>query len=228
MSEKAEELYDVINYALTFALANIHTTVVCKVTEVGEKTISCQPVINRVQNEESKPLPEFIEVPPIFMNGGSSYEAWPITVGDYCLLFISERCYDAWYFGNDFVKPVEMRMHDYSDGFALIGIKNEAGAIAIPDVITRIGDMYAEGNWELVGNLTQTGNQSIAGQSEATIKFAAPILQGVLQGVGGGNASSDAEFTATKLHAGNGWSGTFATGDSRTVTVVDGIITGVA
>jgi hypothetical protein len=30
------------------------------------------------------------------------------------------------------------------------------------------------------------------------------------------------------VQAGNGFSGTFATGDSRTVTVVDGIITGVA
>jgi len=34
--------------------------------------------------------------------------------------------------------------------------------------------------------------------------------------------------TAASLHANNGWSGTFATGDSRTVTVVNGIITNVA
>ncbi|QMP81684.1 hypothetical protein [Vibrio phage XM1] len=238
---KTEELYDVINQALTFALANLHTIVVCKVTEVGEKTISCRPVINRVMSGESRPFEnDFVEVPPIFLNGGSSHESWPISVDDYCLLFISERCFDAWYYGDDFVDPIEMRMHDYSDGFALVGIQNNAGAISIPDLITRIGDMYAQGDWGHDGNLTRTGNETVVGDREqtgdhttvgsieATVKVFAPIVQGVLQGVGGGNATSDVEFTATALHAQNGWSGTFATGDSRTVTVVDGIITEVS
>lgn len=231
---RSEELYESMNEALSFAMANLHTTVICKVEAVNEKTISCKPVINRVVNGESKELPLFTDVPPVFMSGGSSYTAYPIAVGDYCLLFITERCYDAWFFGEDFVNPIEMRMHDYSDGFALVGIKNKAGAITIPDVITHIGDMFAQGNWEHVGdvtrtgNLDQTGNQTITGQGEATIKYAAPILQGTLQGPGGGNAVSNKEFTAVKLHAQDGFSGSFATGDSRTVTVVDGIITGVA
>lgn len=36
------------------------------------------------------------------------------------------------------------------------------------------------------------------------------------------------DLHAATLHAADGWTGTFATGDSRTVTVVDGIITEVA
>jgi len=43
-----------------------------------------------------------------------------------------------------------------------------------------------------------------------------------------GNATIDGSLHAASLHAANGWSGSFATGDSRTVTVVDGIITNVA
>lgn len=237
---KREDLYDSINSALLFALSNLHTTVVCKVMAVNDKTIDCKPVVNRVVNGESRELPTFTKVPPVFMSGGASYETWPISVGDYCLLFVTERCYDAWYFGSDFASPIEMRMHDYSDGFALVGIQNDQGAHSIPDVITRMGDMFASGNWEHEGDLNRTGNETVTGNREqtgthktigsieSTDRVFAPILQGVLQGIGGGSAISDTDFTATELHAQNGWSGSFATGDSRTVTVVDGIITGVA
>lgn len=220
------EEYEAINQALLFAMANMHTTVICKVTAVNEKTINCQPVINRVVNGESKPLPAFEEVPPVFMHGGGSSETWPIKSGDYCLVLISERCYDAWYFGNDNVSPLDMRMHDYSDGFALVGIHNNAGALTIPDVITRIGDMFARGDWTLKGSLTQTGDQDVTGEIEASVKVAAPILQGVIQGVNGGPATSDQTFTATELHAQNGVSGTFVSG--TTLTFVDGILVGAS
>lgn len=259
---KSEELYDTINQALLFAMANIHTVVVCKVTEVGEKTISCRPVINRVMNGESKPFEnDFIEVPPIFMNGGSSHESWPISIDDYCLLFISERCFDAWYYGNDFVDPIEMRMHDYSDGFALVGIQNNAGAIAIPDLITRIGDMYAQGNWghdgnedhtgnyNQVGNLVRNGNEDVTGDRTHTgnidvdgaitatqdisssTKVNAPILSGVLTGVGGAAPVIPQPVTATELHAQDGFTGVVTYlkdlgGGTGTITFTDGICTG--
>ncbi len=40
--------------------------------------------------------------------------------------------------------------------------------------------------------------------------------------------TASGNFNAATMNAGNGYTGTFATGDSRTVTVVHGIITGVA
>lgn len=225
---RQEELTETINEALAFAMSNLHTIAVCRVTQVNEKTINCQPVINRVVNGQSVQITTFREVPPVFMSGGSSYESYPIAVGDYCLLLLSERCYDAWYKGTDFVSPLEMRMHDYSDGFALVGIQNEAGAITIPDVITKIGDMFAQGNWEHVGNVTRTGNTNQTGFVDVSQYVRAPILRGVLQGYDGGNMSTGVEITAAKLHANDGWSGTFPVHDGRTVTVVDGIITDVS
>lgn len=151
---KIEDLPDAINQALLFTLSNLHTMTVCKVTAVQEKTISCQPVVARVVNGEAKTLPEFIKVPPVFMGGGTSYTAHPISIGDYCLLFISERCLDNWYEGSDFVAPIEMRMHDYSDGIALVGLKNKAGLIDIPDIITQFGDLYHDGDIEVSGELS--------------------------------------------------------------------------
>ena len=159
-----EELHDTIGLGVEFALADVHTIVVAKITSVNDKTISCVPVINRVVKGNSKQLPEFIEVPPVMLQGGDSYIAEPIAAGDYCLVLISERCYDAWYAGSDFVSPLEMRMHDYSDGFALCGVNPQATAISIPKRNRMMkGDTDHEGDLNLTGNVSITGNLSVSG-----------------------------------------------------------------
>lgn len=159
-----EELHDTIGLGVEFALADVHTIVVAKITVVNDNTICCVPVINRVVKGESKPLPEFIEVPPVILQGGGSYIAEPIKAGDYCLVLISERCYDAWYAGSDFVSPLEMRMHDYSDGFALCGVNPQATAISIPKHSRMMkGDTDHEGDLNLTGNVSITGNLSVSG-----------------------------------------------------------------
>ena len=63
MNEK-RQLVDILNGAIEFALTNLHTATIAKVTGVQAKTISVQPVTNRVVNGQSIRLPEFIEVPP--------------------------------------------------------------------------------------------------------------------------------------------------------------------
>lgn len=132
-------ILETIMLALDTALANVHTATVAVVTSVGTTTISCRPVINRVVDGTSVALPEFVEVPPVFLSGGSSYLAHPIRAGDYCLLVFTERCFDRWYAGQDFQPPLEMRMHDYSDGFAIVGIQPLNSAITIPQETTMTG-----------------------------------------------------------------------------------------
>lgn len=170
-----EELHDTIGLGVEFALADVHTIVVAKITSVNDKTISCVPVINRVVKGSSKQLPEFIEVPPVILQGGGSYIAEPIKAGDYCLVLISERCYDAWYAGSDFVSPLEMRMHDYSDGFALCGVNPQATAISIPKRnrmikgnTDHVGDLNLTGNVTISGNLTVGGDINCAGRLTVT------------------------------------------------------------
>lgn len=153
-----EDLYQVLDDKLGEALANLHTATVAKVTAVHETTIDCRPVINRVVRGESVQLPDFVEVPPISLQGGGSYTAYPIAVGDYCLLLFTERCFDRWYAGSDFQAPLEARMHDYSDGFAIVGINPQAAAIPIPEVVTTIGDAYQQGDYVHEGNREHTGD----------------------------------------------------------------------
>jgi hypothetical protein len=199
--DKKVELTDVMADAASMALANTHTIVVAKVVAVGSTTIDVQPVIQRVVDGEAVDLPVFPSVPPIFLSGGESYDAHPITIDDYCLLLVSERCFDRWYEGDDNVPPIEQRMHDYSDSFALVGVFPRGAAKLIPTTIVRKGDSTVTGNWVHAGNYTLTGNKIVIGNTNSTTYSVGGIP---------------------------GWTGTFATGDSRTVTVVHGLITNVA
>jgi hypothetical protein len=175
------ELLDTLMMALDTALANVHTATVARVTSVGAKTISCRPVINRVVNGEAVPLPEFVEVPPVFMGGGSSFMTWPIAVGDYCLLIFAERCFDRWYAGQDYQPPLEMRMHDYSDGFAIVGLRPESLAQTIPGTTTINGNVNMAGNLAITGDLSVSGNISAGGNVTAD-----GTVTGTVDVVGGG------------------------------------------
>lgn len=201
MTDKKEELTDVMNDAMITALANTHTIVIAKVTSVGSTTIDAQPVIQRVVDGQAVTLPVFPSIPPVFLSGGTSYDAHPIAIGDYCLLLVSERCFDRWYGGADNVPPIEQRMHDYSDCFALVGVSPASMAKTIPTTIERFG------NSTVTGDYVHTGNYNLTGLLDVT-----------------GNTDS----TTYSVNGTPGWSGTFATGDSRAVTVVSGLITNVA
>ncbi|EKN3337229.1 Gp138 family membrane-puncturing spike protein [Yersinia enterocolitica] len=202
-----EELHDTIGAGVDFALADVHTIVVAKITAVNDKTISCIPVINRVVKGEGKQLPEFIEVPPVILQGSGSYIAEPIAAGDYCLVLISERCYDAWYAGSDFVPPLEMRMHDYSDGFALCGVNPLSTAISIPKINRMMmGSTDHEGDLVLTGNITQ---------SSGITTLESCVVQGQMQ------------YESLLTDGQSGVSGSFRSDGGKTITVTNGIITGI-
>lgn len=212
--------------------ADLHTATIAKVTAVNETTINCQPVINRIFDGVSHKLPEFIEVPLQIDQGGDSYTAYPVAVGDYCILFVMERCFDAWWNGQDFVSPVDVRMHDYSDCFAKVGVKPKSTSIQIPNIIKQVGDtlqigdyihegdlhqvgdILMEGDLDLTGNYTQTGTMEVTG--DVTIN-------------GNLTINGSINFTGTLQFNGvPGYTGAFATGDSRTATVSSGLIMTVA
>lgn len=201
MAEEHEQLVETLQEALASLQATIHTATIAKVTAVNQNTIDCQCVISRFVNGDKKELSVFADVPVITLQGGGNYQTYPVAVGDYCLMFFTERCFDRWWAGDDNQLPAEYRMHDYSDGFALVGINPLATALDIPSTIKRVGDIVMEGGRTHTGDTQQTGNHTLTGNMDA----GAYLVGGVA-----------------------GWTGTFATGDSRTVTVINGIITKVA
>ncbi|HQC45302.1 MAG TPA: Gp138 family membrane-puncturing spike protein [Myxococcota bacterium] len=158
-----DSLYQVIQDLFAEMLGNVHTATVARVVKVNEKTLDVQPVINRVVDGESVKLPVFIEVPPVTLQGGGSYVALPVAVDDYCLLIFTERCFDRWYDNEDEQPPAEMRMHDYSDGFAIVGVNPIQAAITLPQILTIQGDSEQFGNFRLDGDLVVTGKITVDG-----------------------------------------------------------------
>jgi hypothetical protein len=218
-------LSDLVNSSIDSKLKKVHTTAIAKITAVGENTIDCQLTYSKIVNGEPIEPPNLIQVPVVFMKGGQSYTAHPVAVGDYCLVIFNERCIDGWWSGSDNVVPPDFRIHDYSDGFAIVGINPLAAAISIPEVITQIGDTYFEGNHEHIGDLERTGNTTLTGNTdqEGTYTLNGPINQTGDHTLSGKNDAGSYSVGGT-----SGASGSFISKDDKAVTVVNGIITDIA
>lgn len=235
-SNEALDLISTITLGITQSLSNTHTNLVAKVVKVNTTTIDVQPVVAREVNGKTIPLPVFTEVPVVNFLGGSSSIQMPIAIGDYCQLFVNERCLDSWYFGNDNQKPLSSRMFDYSDSVAFIGLKNKAGELEIPTVITMLGDTYQEGDYVHLGNRTQTGDYDLTGDmtqlgnKNQTGNFG---LIGNMTITGTGGGSGTANMSNITLNMSNGniniTSGSITiSGGSVTVTGGDVIADGIS
>lgn len=66
-----------------------------------------------------------LDVPVVFPNGGGFTLTFPITAGDECLLIFSSRCIDDWWQSGGVGTQIELRMHNLSDGFALVGPRSQ-------------------------------------------------------------------------------------------------------
>jgi hypothetical protein len=190
MTDEHRELLDVMMQAIGHALADVHTATIARITAVGGETISCRPVTARVVNGESIPLPEFVDVPVLVLQGGGSYTAYPIAAGDYALLIFTERAFDRWWNGQDDQPPPELRMHDYSDGIAVVGLNPLGSAISIPSTIKQNGDTVQYGNYTQYGNRTINGNLSVDGNITCT----GTISAAKFSGLGGGSMIADVDI----------------------------------
>lgn len=132
-------LPEVLDDALALLQAQIHTALPARVVAVNGALVDVQPVIQAIVNDTPVTLPVFPGVPIYWPGSANSYTAHPVAPGDYCLLVVSERCIDGWWNGQDEVPPVEERLHDYSDAFALCGIRRSGAGVTIPDHPTMAG-----------------------------------------------------------------------------------------
>ena len=205
-SNESLDLLSTITLGIIQALSNTHTNLVAKVVKVNATTIDVQPVIAREVNGQTKPLPVFPDVLVVNFLGGNSSIQMPIAVGDDCILFVSERCLDNWYFGNNNQKPLSNRMFDYSDSVALVGLKNKANELIIPDRIKMTGDCLQLGDYEhhgnrlqygnyvQNGNFTQTGNKEQTGDKTQTGNYSL-IGNFSVTGAGGGGTADMSNIT---------------------------------
>lgn len=100
-------------------------------------TVQVQPTVKGLVTQqdgsgETVDMPVLPDVPVCFPHGGGLSFTFPINPGDECLVVFSSRCIDGWWqSGGSQVSP-EFRMHDLSDGFAIIGPWSQKNKISNP------------------------------------------------------------------------------------------------
>lgn len=119
--------------------ARIWTALPCQVqafpsdSGIGKMVLDAQPTINGIARAKdgskvSVPMPLLINCPILWQGGGGVTSTFPIKRGDECLVILSSRCIDGWwqhgFQPGPSMNPPDLRMHDLSDGFAIVGLRS--------------------------------------------------------------------------------------------------------
>jgi Phage protein Gp138 N-terminal domain len=155
--------------------------------DLSRQTVSVQPSIQGVlsdkeDNESLVNLPLLVDVPICWPRAGGFALTLPVTIGDEVLVVFSARAIDSWWQSGGIGAPVESRMHDLSDGFAILaptsqpkklsnvqadGIELRTESRSTYIRLTE-GAIFIKGNIVHEGNSTQLGNMSRTGTSQTS------------------------------------------------------------
>jgi phage baseplate assembly protein gpV len=180
-----------------------------------------------------KEMASIPSVPLVFMGSKHATMTFPVAVGDLVLVFFSERSIDAFKYsdGKNPVDPKDLRMHDYSDAFALCGMFTYPTALGIhqTDTVIRMnagqsnetkvslktnGDIVADSSARFIVNaqsnveLTTSGTTTVTSSGLVKIDSSNTTITGNLRVDGGvsvgADVSTDAGITLkTHKHIGN-------------------------
>jgi hypothetical protein len=93
-------------------------------------TVECAPAIKGVVTSQNGAqnfvnMPVLVDCPITFPSAGGFIITFPIKAGDEVLVVIANRCIDAWWQNGGIQNPMELRMHDLSDGFVIPGPRSQ-------------------------------------------------------------------------------------------------------
>jgi len=134
--ERIADPQETLLMAFDSQLANLWTALPCIVSAVSfsANTISAQPAIkgtttNPDGSTQSVNLPLLVDVPMVFPTAGGYSITFPVAIGDECLVVFASRCIDGWWQSGGIQEAMEFRMHDLSDGFAIIGTRSQSRTV---------------------------------------------------------------------------------------------------
>lgn len=166
-----ERSQDAASQALSLAL---RVALPCRVVsfDADRQTVSAQPEIAQLLSDEStEDYPVLLDVPVFVQRGGKYVATMPIAEGDPCLVIFGDRCIDAWFSGGSGAAPADFRMHDLSDGFAIVGFS------PIPQAVKGYNANSAEMR-------SLDGTQTVKLDPDGTITNANPAGSTVLNAAG--------------------------------------------
>lgn len=166
--------------------------------DAARMTVDVQPTINgRVRDAQGKTsslqMPKLLDCPVLWQGGGGVTLTFPIAKDDECLVIFSARCIDAWWAQGGVKDPPDIRMHNLSDGFALVGVRSlpRAFAASITEAVLRSDDGSTFVRLNPAGQLVQITAPGGINLNGVTIDSS-------------GNVNSPATITATTDVVGGG------------------------
>lgn len=130
--ERSPDEYGALKAALEGWQAKLWTALPAIIVsyDAAKQTCQCQPTIQALVRDQSGvaawvTLPILVDVPVLFPGAGGFTLTFPVAAGDEVLVIFSSRAIDGWWQLGDVRPQVELRMHDLSDGFALLGTRNQ-------------------------------------------------------------------------------------------------------
>jgi len=128
-------------------------------------------------------MPILVDVPVIFPNAGTFVLTFPVQQGDEVLIIFADRCIDNWWNKGGINPQVtnqgvgELRFHDLSDGFAIVGPFSKPNvptgiSTSTVQLRTKDGTTYLEidgsNNCNIHANVNITGNLVVSGTTTGT------------------------------------------------------------
>lgn len=171
--ERLNDIETSLQLMLSGTQAKLWTAMPGVVSEVnlGDQTLSVQPAIQGVitskdGTQTTVNLPLLVDVPIVWPRAGGFSLTFPIQAGDEVLVVFSSRCIDTWWENGGVGVQAEARMHDLSDGFAILAPTSQPkkiSGVSTDSVQLRNdnGDAYVE--------INTSGNVRIVSGSEVDI-----------------------------------------------------------
>lgn len=137
-----EGLVSGLNTAMPCFVVNVYMNTAGKAM-----TVDLQPTVMAKQRAEDGTvqdvkLPLLVDVPVIFPGGGGFVVTFPIKPGDEALAIFGNRCIDSWWQSGGIQTQAEIRMHDLSDAFCLVGPRSQPKVI--PNISTTTAQLRTE------------------------------------------------------------------------------------
>lgn len=160
-----------------------------------EQTVHIKLALKKITNIEPDGTriyaehPLLLRCPVVVLYGGVGYMTMPITAGDECLVVFNDREIDNWFTDGGVVAPTSLRTHDFSDAFAIVGIRSLQNSIAayltngirlsyngtakidiLDDQIESVAALFFHtGNVQIDGDMVVNGDVQVNGNLRTTV-----------------------------------------------------------
>lgn len=213
-TERLNDIEESLRLALEAERAGIWTALpaIVVAANLAAQTVSAQPTIQGTITgpdgvARNVNLPLLVDVPIVWPRAGGFALTFPVAPGDEVLIVFASRCIDSWWQSGGIGAPAEVRMHDLSDGFAILAPTSQPkrlGGVSSSNVQLRdsAGSTFVE--------ITPSGAVNIV--AATSINLTAPSIKfhGEVQQDGGALVSNGITYGThrhTGVQTGGGTSG---------------------